>query len=124
MCDPANMDLSSWRISLLVTPSSTSIWAGEFLEYRAVKMAKQVREIVEIVRAQVGLSIEITVIPTSDYRHVSSRRIHNELGFTTRRTVENAIVDLRAAFAAGKVPNSMTDARYYNIKRMEGLNLQ
>lgn len=87
-------------------------------------MAKQVREIVEIVRAQVGLSIEITVIPTSDYRHVSSRRIHNELGFTTRRTVENAIVDLRAAFAAGKVPNSMTDARYYNIKRMQGLNLQ
>jgi nucleoside-diphosphate-sugar epimerase len=75
--------------------------------------------VLDLVRTQVGLSIEI------DYRsyHVSSRHIHNELGFT-HRTVENAIVDLRAAFAAGKVPNSMTDAPYYNIKRMQGLNLQ
>src|SRR5262245_15008704 len=70
--------------------------------------------VLDLVRTQVGLSIEITVTPTSDYRsyHVSSRHIHNELGFTTHRTAENAIVDLRAAFAAGKVPNSMTDAPY------------
>jgi nucleoside-diphosphate-sugar epimerase len=86
----------------------------------------KVREIAEMVRAQVGQNIEITVTPTNDHRsyHVSSRRIHNELGFTTRRTVEDAIMDLRAAFVSGKVPNAMTDPRYYNIKRMQGLNLQ
>ncbi len=33
-------------------------------------------------------------------------------------------VDLRAAFSAGKVPNSMTDDRYYNIKRMQSLKLR
>jgi hypothetical protein len=47
-----------------------------------------------------------------------------KLGFTARRTVEDAIVDLKSAFAAGKVPNSMTDECYYNIKRMQMLNLQ
>ena len=30
----------------------------------------------------------------------------------------------KAAFVAGKVPNSMTDDRYYNIKRMQGLKLR
>jgi nucleoside-diphosphate-sugar epimerase len=86
----------------------------------------RVREIAEMVRTQVGQSIKITVTPTNDHRsyHVSSRRIQDELGFTARRTVDNAIVDLMAAFACGKVPNSMTEARYYNIKLMQELNLQ
>ena len=63
--------------------------------------------------------------PTDDHRsyHVSSERIRRELGFSASRTVEDAIVDLREAFAAGKVPNSMTDDRYYNIKRMQNRRL-
>jgi hypothetical protein len=32
-------------------------------------------------------------------------------------------VDLREAFTAGKVPCSMTDDRYYNIKRMQNRRL-
>ena len=31
---------------------------------------------------------------------------------------------LKAAFLAGRVPNSMTDDRYYNIKRMQALELK
>ena len=79
-----------------------------------------------MVRDEVGQNVEIVVTPTDDHRsyHVSSRRIRSELGFTARRTVEDAIVDLKSAFAAGKVPNSMTDDRYYNIKRMQMLNLR
>src|SRR5262249_33996102 len=84
------------------------------------------RGIAELVRAQIGQNVEIAVTPTNDHRsyHVSSARIHNEFGFIARRTVEDAILDLKHAFAAGKVPNSMSDECYYNIKRMQMLNLQ
>jgi nucleoside-diphosphate-sugar epimerase len=115
-------DMSDLYLTLLDAPDAVvdgKIWnAG----YHNLK----VHEIAEMVRAQVGQSVEIAVTPTNDHRsyHVSSRRIHNELGFTSRRTVEDAIVDLKSAFAAGKVPNSMTDECYYNIKRMQELNLQ
>jgi nucleoside-diphosphate-sugar epimerase len=86
----------------------------------------KVRQIAEMVKARVGDKVEIVVTPTNDHRsyHVSSDRIRQQLGFEARRTVEDAIVDLKAAFEAGKVPNAMTDDRYYNIKRMQGLHLR
>ena len=85
-----------------------------------------VRTIAELVRSEVDPSIEILVTPTNDHRsyHVSSDRIQKELGFVAKRSVREAIVDLKLAFQAGKVPNAMTDDRYYNIKRMQGLRLQ
>jgi len=86
----------------------------------------KVRQIAEMVRERVGPAVEIVVTPTNDHRsyHVSSEKIHRELGFAAKRTVSDAIVDLKDAFAAGKVPNSMTDDRYYNIKRMQALKLR
>jgi nucleoside-diphosphate-sugar epimerase len=86
----------------------------------------KVREIADMVRERVGDSVEIFVTPTDDHRsyHVSSAKIHRELGFEARRTVSDAIMDLKSAFEAGKVPNSMTDDKYYNIKRMQSVHLR
>lgn len=86
----------------------------------------RVREIADMVRARVGEEVEIVVTPTNDHRsyHVSSERIFGELGFRPRRSVSDAILDLKTAFAAGKVPNSMADDRYYNIKRMQAVRLR
>jgi nucleoside-diphosphate-sugar epimerase len=86
----------------------------------------KVREIADMVRNQVGKSVDIVVTPTDDHRsyHVSSEKIKKDLGFSARRTVSDAIVDLTQAFQAGKVPNAMTDDRYYNIKRMQALKLR
>jgi nucleoside-diphosphate-sugar epimerase len=86
----------------------------------------KVREIAEMVRAEVGRNVDVVVTPSDDHRsyHVSSEKIRRELGFSAERSVADAIVDLKAAFEAGKVPNSMSDDRYYNIKRMQGLKLR
>jgi nucleoside-diphosphate-sugar epimerase len=86
----------------------------------------KVREIAEMVRTEVGPNVDIVVTPTNDHRsyHVSSERIRCELGFSAKRSVNDAIVDLRDAFAAGRVPNWATDDRYYNIKRMQELKLR
>lgn len=86
----------------------------------------RVREIADMVRARVGEEVEIVVTPTNDHRsyHVSSERIFGDLGFWPRRSVSDAILDLKSAFAAGKVPNSTADDRYYNIKRMQAIRLR
>jgi len=86
----------------------------------------KVRTIAEMVKAEVGRDVDIVVTPTDDHRsyQVSSDRIQRELGFRAERTVKDAIFDLKTAFNAGKVPNAMTDDRYYNIKRMQSLKLR
>jgi len=83
-------------------------------------------EIAEIVRNVVGQEVNIVTTPTDDHRsyHISSEKIRKELGFVPKHTVEDAVLDLVAAFQAGKIPNSMTDIRYYNIKTMQHLQLR
>lgn len=115
-------DMTDLYVMLLATPDAiidNKVWnAG----YHNLK----VRTIADMVKAKVGPQVEIVVTPTDDHRsyHVSSARIQRELGYQPKRTVEDAIADLKDAFNAGQVPNAMTDARYYNIKRMQGLSLR
>lgn len=84
-----------------------------------------VLDIAETVRSIVGPSVEIVTTPTDDHRsyHISSERIKRELGFAPRHTIADAVKDLVAAFKAGKIPDPMTDIRYYNIKTMQALQL-
>ena len=115
-------DMTDLYLRLLAADDATvngKIWnAG----YHNLK----VREIADMVRERVGENVEIVVTPTDDHRsyHVSSAKIHRELGFEAKRTVGDAIQDLKAAFEAGKVPNSLTDDKYYNIKRMQSARLR
>jgi nucleoside-diphosphate-sugar epimerase len=78
------------------------------------------------VRNVVGKDINTVMTPTDDNRsyHISSDKIKRELGFVPKHTIEDAVRDLVAAFRAGKIPNPMTDIRYYNIKTMQGLKLK
>ena len=85
-----------------------------------------VSQLAKIVSNVVGKDdIKIVTTPTSDDRsyHISSERIKRELGFTPKHTIEDAVKDLCNAFKEGKIPNSMTDARYFNIKMMQGKQL-
>jgi nucleoside-diphosphate-sugar epimerase len=86
----------------------------------------KLRAIANMVREQVGPGVDIVVTPSDDHRsyHVSSEKIRRDIGFVAARTVKDAIVDLKTAFLAGKVPNPIIDDRYYNIKRMQALNLR
>ncbi len=83
-------------------------------------------ELAEIVRDSLETDVEIEVTPTDDLRsyHISSQKIRRELGFAPRRTIGDAVKDLAAAFAAGRIPNPMTDPRYYNIKTMQRVGLK
>ena len=85
-----------------------------------------VMEIAEMVRDALGGDIGIQVTPTDDNRsyHVSSEKMKNELGFVPQHTILDAVKDLKAAFDTGKVPNSMDDPIYFNIKLMQEVDLK
>jgi nucleoside-diphosphate-sugar epimerase len=71
-------------------------------------------------------AITVETTSTNDPRsyHVSSKKIAAKLGFVPRRTIEDAVRDICHAFAAGKLPNSMTDDRYYNVRVVKKAGFQ
>ena len=94
--------------------------------YNAGYENRTLMELAEIVRKVMGADIPIDVEPTDDLRsyHVSSEKMRKELGFEPQFTIEDAVRDLVEAFKAGKLPNSMEDVRYSNIKLMNSINLK
>ncbi|MFA5147167.1 MAG: NAD-dependent epimerase/dehydratase family protein [Candidatus Omnitrophota bacterium] len=88
---------------------------------------QKVKDIARIVTNVVkDEKLEIVTEPTDDNRsyHISSEKIMRELGFSARRTIKDAITDLKEAFADGRIPEPMTDIRYYNIKTMQAIKLK
>ena len=85
----------------------------------------KLQEIAELVRKVVGSNVEIETTPTNDNRsyHISSEKIRRELGYQPRRTIEDAIRELKDAFGAGKIEDSLNNPFYYNIKRMQEIHL-
>jgi nucleoside-diphosphate-sugar epimerase len=67
--------------------------------------------------------IPIVTTPSDDLRsyHVNSDKIQRALGFRAQRSVEDAVRDLCAAFRAGKLPNSLSDTFYFNVRRLKDL---
>lgn len=86
----------------------------------------KVKEIAELVKKVIDPKLPIKTTPSDDNRsyHVSSKKVKEELGFVPRHTIEEAVSDLKKAFDEGKIPDSMTDMRYYNIKTMQYVNLK
>jgi nucleoside-diphosphate-sugar epimerase len=94
--------------------------------YNAGYENHSIMEIAEIVRSVVGADTRIEVTPTDDLRsyHISSEKAARELGFRAKHTIADAAESLKAAFAAGLIPDPMTDPRYYNIKLMQQVDLR
>lgn len=78
-----------------------------------------VLKIAQLVQKVTGVSA-LEIKETNDPRsyHVCSDKIKKELGFEVQHGVEEAIMDLKEAFAQGKL--SLTgDERYSNVQRMK-----
>jgi nucleoside-diphosphate-sugar epimerase len=88
-----------------------------------------IMEIAELVRRVVAQempgrnAIDIVTTPTDDIRsyHINSDKIKRVLGYAPRHTIEDAVRELARAFLAGKIPNSLQDDRYYNVRLLKKL---
>ena len=86
----------------------------------------KVGEIAELVKKVIDPRLLIKTTPSDDNRsyHVSSKKVKEELGYVPTHSIEDAVMDLKKAFDEGKIPDPMTDKRYYNIKTMQSLSLK
>lgn len=103
-------------------------WSAEKIDGKIYNVGTdnlKVKDIATMVKKIVGSDVEIITQTSSDNRsyHVSSEKIKRELGFEPKRTVEDAIRDIVTAHQSGKIPDSNSDIRYYNIKTMQAKNL-
>ena len=73
-----------------------------------------------------GELAEITNTKSDDNRsyHVSSEKIREVLGFKTQYTVQNAVSDLKEAFEKNILTNTFENELFFNIKRMNSINLK
>lgn len=85
-----------------------------------------IMQLAETVKLVVGSDVKIETVTTDDLRsyHISSDKIKRELGYSVNHTIADAGRDLVTAFKQGKIPNSMTDPHYYNIKMMQTTSLK
>lgn len=85
-----------------------------------------VNQIANEVQKVVGSDIKVKKLPTKDNRsyHISSKKILDELGFETNFSILNAIEDLRDAFKKNLLSNCLVNENYFNIKKMQSLNLK
>jgi nucleoside-diphosphate-sugar epimerase len=109
----------------LVLTVPDALVAGQ--TFNAGYQNRSIREIADIVRRVVGEElpergeIEIVTTPSNDLRsyHINSDKIAGVLGFRPRRSIEDAVRDLCQAFRAGRLPGSLTDERYINVKALK-----
>ena len=89
------------------------------------EIANEVSRIVSNFKGSIE-PIEIETLPSNDPRsyHVNSEKIKRVLGFSPKRSIEDAIQDLCAAFKSGYLPDSMSDTKYFNVQKMKELGVK
>ena len=87
---------------------------------------KTVNELAETVRNVIGSNVKIKKVPTDDNRsyHISSEKILKLIGFKTNFTIFDAVKELKYAFDNKLLTNTMDDINYFNIKKMQSIELK
>jgi nucleoside-diphosphate-sugar epimerase len=120
-------DISDLYVDLLAMPSAMiagKIFNCGYENHTVAELGHMVHD--TVLQEMPHLApIEMTTSPSNDLRsyHISSEKIARELGWKPKRTVEEAVIDLCRAFQSGKIPNSLTDSRYYNVKAIQAAKL-
>jgi nucleoside-diphosphate-sugar epimerase len=85
-----------------------------------------VEYLAELVKESVGKEVKIKKIASNDDRsyHISSKKISKILGFKPVYSIKDAIIDLKYAFSKNLFTNPLSNEMYYNIKRMNSINLE
>ncbi len=87
---------------------------------------KSVKEIAKIVKSELGDDVKFLTEKTDDNRsyHISSHKIQKTLGFSPDFNINDAAKDLKRAFDEKKLKNPLNNEFYFNIKRMQSINLK
>lgn len=119
-------DITDLYVKLLDFPAELiagEIFNAGYQNHTVAEIAAIVRNVVEDEMPGNG-PVHITTTHSDDLRsyHVSSRKISDQLGYTPQRSVEDAVRDICTAFKQNRLPNSLTDERYINVKTLKSLD--
>jgi nucleoside-diphosphate-sugar epimerase len=121
-------DVTELYVKMLEYPDR--LVAGEtfnvgYENFTVSQLAEFVRKVVEQEFPEKA-PIRITTTPSNDNRsyHVSSRKIHERLGWRPSRTIEDAVRGLCQAFKDGRFKDSMSDDSFVNVKVIKKLGLK
>lgn len=116
-------DLTDFYVDLIDIP--TKLVAGQTFNvseknYTVDDISLMVKNIVEEEFPAMN-SVGIEKSETNDKRsyRVTARKVREQLAFNPKRNVGDAVRDLCKAFKQGKLPNSLEDSRYFNIRQMK-----
>lgn len=115
-------DITSLYAELLSIPKEKI--SGETFNYG--KENYSLNQIAEIVGEIVGEDVKIKKNPkTPDSRsyHISSEKIEQKLSLYPKKTIRDAVQDLKNAFEIGLIP-SPEDTKYRNVARMKEIGLR
>jgi nucleoside-diphosphate-sugar epimerase len=120
-------DITDLYVQLLDIPDhkiAGEIFNAGYQNHTISDIAQIVKRVVEEEMPE-KRPITIETTPSNDLRsyHVSSKKIAQALGYTPRRTIEDAVRDICQAFASGKLPDSLDDDRYINVKTVQKIGL-
>lgn len=84
-----------------------------------------VEYLAEMVKETLEKQVQIKKLPSSDDRsyHISSEKISKILNFKPTYSIKDAIADLKYAFSKNLLIKPLSNEMYYNIKRMNSINL-
>ena len=110
-------DITDYYVDLLKLPPNKingGIYNAGYENYTIMEIAEMVRDII-------GSEVKIEVAQTNDNRsyHVSSEKIKHELGLYPKKTLRDAVLDIKSASDEGKI--DWNDIKFYNVKKMKQL---
>jgi nucleoside-diphosphate-sugar epimerase len=115
------LDMVDAYILLLEAPKG--LVAGEV--FNAGYENQTVMQLAETVRNEVGDDVKLNIVDSNDNRsyHISSKKIYKILGFEAKHSIKDAAQELIDAFKDGRLINTLENEMYFNIKRMQSINL-
>jgi nucleoside-diphosphate-sugar epimerase len=116
-------------VELLLSSPTDKIQKETFnVGYQNLSIMDIAKLVKRVVQEEFAERPEIAIVTTAsnDNRsyHINSDKIYRTLGFRPKYSIEDGVRRLCHAFRDGKIPNSMTDDRYYNIRTMKKINAQ
>ena len=89
-----------------------------FENYKVSALANKVKDLLKN-------NIEIEYLKSNDNRsyHISSNKILSMTDFKPKKNISIAIEDLISAFDHGKLKNTFENEEFFNIKKMQSINL-
>jgi len=122
-------DITDLYVQMLEYPAekiSGETFNAGYENFTVSQLAEFVKKVVEE-EFPAKAPINIVTTTTNDNRsyHVSSKKILAKLGWAPKRTIEDAVRDLCAAFKDGRFgPDTMTNEAFINVKSIKKLGLK